>query len=96
MIRRPPRSTRKESSAASDVYKRQANNDIKMRLNGVNGITITEAIDSQEIYDSVDKSHNRYNFGKKCEDILWMRDRPIDRTPTWIENNANIFYNNIF
>ncbi|WP_460366277.1 hypothetical protein, partial [Staphylococcus aureus] len=24
MIRRPPRSTRKESSAASDVYKRQA------------------------------------------------------------------------
>ena len=25
MIRRPPRSTRKESSAASDVYKRQAN-----------------------------------------------------------------------
>ena len=26
MIRRPPRSTRKESSAASDVYKRQALN----------------------------------------------------------------------
>ena len=26
MIRRPPRSTRKESSAASDVYKRQARN----------------------------------------------------------------------
>ena len=25
MIRRPPRSTRKESSAASDVYKRQRN-----------------------------------------------------------------------
>ena len=25
MIRRPPRSTRKESSAASDVYKRQVN-----------------------------------------------------------------------
>ncbi|CZR83267.1 hypothetical protein CDFC105_43990 [Clostridioides difficile] len=26
MMRRPPRSTRKESSAASDVYKRQTNN----------------------------------------------------------------------
>ncbi|WP_460366239.1 hypothetical protein, partial [Staphylococcus aureus] len=26
MIRRPPRSTRKESSAASDVYKRQEQN----------------------------------------------------------------------
>eukprot|EP00826_Nyctotherus_ovalis_P027804 TRINITY_DN2177_c0_g1_i1.p1 TRINITY_DN2177_c0_g1~~TRINITY_DN2177_c0_g1_i1.p1 ORF type:complete len:122 (-),score=29.46 TRINITY_DN2177_c0_g1_i1:22-366(-) len=26
MLRRPPRSTRKESSAASDVYKRQVNN----------------------------------------------------------------------
>ncbi|WP_460366203.1 hypothetical protein, partial [Staphylococcus aureus] len=26
MIRRPPRSTRKESSAASDVYKRQLQN----------------------------------------------------------------------
>ena len=31
MIRRPPRSTRKESSAASDVYKRQDNEvDIAM------------------------------------------------------------------
>ena len=29
MIRRPPRSTRKESSAASDVYKRQIQNDLK-------------------------------------------------------------------
>ena len=28
MIRRPPRSTRKESSAASDVYKRQAMNPV--------------------------------------------------------------------
>ncbi|WP_460366173.1 hypothetical protein, partial [Staphylococcus aureus] len=27
MIRRPPRSTRKESSAASDVYKRQSHLD---------------------------------------------------------------------
>ncbi|WP_460366071.1 hypothetical protein, partial [Staphylococcus aureus] len=30
MIRRPPRSTRKESSAASDVYKRQPHNNIKI------------------------------------------------------------------
>ena len=29
MIRRPPRSTRKESSAASDVYKRQITNSTK-------------------------------------------------------------------
>ncbi|WP_460366137.1 hypothetical protein, partial [Staphylococcus aureus] len=30
MIRRPPRSTRKESSAASDVYKRQNPNQQKI------------------------------------------------------------------
>ena len=35
MIRRPPRSTRKESSAASDVYKRQAYLDMGTEiLNG--------------------------------------------------------------
>ena len=33
MIRRPPRSTRKESSAASDVYKRQADDgETQIRL----------------------------------------------------------------
>ena len=32
MIRRPPRSTRKESSAASDVYKRQAFNEETLKL----------------------------------------------------------------
>ena len=32
MIRRPPRSTRVSSSAASDVYKRQANNKTKRRF----------------------------------------------------------------
>ena len=31
MIRRPPRSTRKESSAASDVYKRQTYNSVISR-----------------------------------------------------------------
>ena len=35
MIRRPPRSTRKESSAASDVYKRQKYNNVPIRV-GVN------------------------------------------------------------
>ena len=34
MIRRPPRSTRKESSAASDVYKRQVQNIDLMNLAG--------------------------------------------------------------
>ncbi|WP_460366103.1 hypothetical protein [Staphylococcus aureus] len=32
MIRRPPRSTRKESSAASDVYKRQVVNSSTFNL----------------------------------------------------------------
>ena len=33
MIRRPPRSTLSSSSAASDVYKRQAQNDLTFKLN---------------------------------------------------------------
>ena len=36
MIRRPPRSTRKESSAASDVYKRQVIVPVKEFLKSVN------------------------------------------------------------
>ena len=41
MIRRPPRSTRKESSAASDVYKRQDNN-LQYLINNVSGVLLAE------------------------------------------------------
>ena len=34
MIRRPPRSTRKESSAASDVYKRQEGSYVNIKTKG--------------------------------------------------------------
>ena len=58
MIRRPPRSTRCESSAASDVYKRQIDSDVMMEnchnnviklpkgklavLNGLDGFIVAE------------------------------------------------------
>ena len=49
MIRRPPRSTRKESSAASDVYKRQreAYNYIQAKQLKCNIITMPEKIINQ-------------------------------------------------
>ena len=47
MIRRPPRSTRKESSAASDVYKRQT-------------IQTVNNVNASEVYKNL---NNRYNNG---------------------------------
>ena len=44
MIRRPPRSTRKESSAASDVYKRQPSN----------GTLFIEGLERNETIEVVD------------------------------------------
>ncbi|GAB5785418.1 hypothetical protein JMUB7526_28730 [Staphylococcus aureus] len=41
MIRRPPRSTRKESSAASDVYKRQG----QERLKEINNICHMDGVE---------------------------------------------------
>ena len=43
MIRRPPRSTRKESSAASDVYKRQVWKGLAILRPGVMGLTVHRA-----------------------------------------------------
>ena len=45
MIRRPPRSTRKESSAASDVYKRQNTNLAPGFFNGANWTQQTQPLD---------------------------------------------------
>ena len=46
MIRRPPRSTRKESSAASDVYKRQSGDIAKNIPHKTKTITNKLAIDA--------------------------------------------------
>ena len=53
MIRRPPRSTRKESSAASDVYKRQGK--FKLPHIGWNEIEIQK--ESKIFKDIKNKSH---------------------------------------
>ena len=56
MIRRPPRSTRKESSAASDVYKRQTGYRInagELNLAGKSGTAQVVDINSREEYDEV-------------------------------------------
>ena len=66
MIRRPPRSTRKESSAASDVYKRQSNNREKdsnkvmkfLQIAGykvipVNPTSINSVIHGEKVYGSL-------------------------------------------
>eukprot|EP00826_Nyctotherus_ovalis_P050747 TRINITY_DN6258_c0_g1_i4.p1 TRINITY_DN6258_c0_g1~~TRINITY_DN6258_c0_g1_i4.p1 ORF type:complete len:128 (+),score=15.84 TRINITY_DN6258_c0_g1_i4:23-385(+) len=58
MIRRPPRSTRKESSAASDVYKRQ--------LYGVNGIRLNKLL--EYLFISV-KQLSKLLFGKALHHI---------------------------
>src|SRR5665811_2417660 len=48
MIRRPPRSTRVRSSAASDVYKRQFHDCLKPQLKGnVTSFAHTEDINTQ-------------------------------------------------
>src|SRR5665811_2073366 len=49
MIRRPPRSTRVRSSAASDVYKRQATG---YRLAGVE-VRVTEAENAASVLDAL-------------------------------------------
>ena len=57
MIRRPPRSTQSRSSAASDVYKRQALEDSIDRLQKKDTVIITrykEKIDSVYVYNYYD------------------------------------------
>ncbi|CZR83255.1 hypothetical protein CDFC105_43975 [Clostridioides difficile] len=56
MIRRPPRSTRKESSAASDVYKRQTFH---------RAIDESNTIDSVKILKDYDKITNILTSGGK-------------------------------
>ena len=51
MIRRPPRSTRKESSAASDVYKRQGLVERTFTLIDLSKIEITEIKDKNLLKD---------------------------------------------
>src|SRR5450756_1167171 len=59
MIRRPPRSTQSRSSAASDVYKRQALDRAAGRANGIAAITpervIREGDPTDQILDVIDK-----------------------------------------
>ena len=47
MIRRPPRSTRKESSAASDVYKRQ----LRTFEGKINGRGTSESPPKEEVFE---------------------------------------------
>ena len=46
MIRRPPRSTRKESSAASDVYKRQAQGPMTVLLKDAIRPNVTQTLEN--------------------------------------------------
>ena len=76
MIRRPPRSTRKESSAASDVYKRQglAWLDSDGKENGewsIIGIKPKKTILSRDI-NNLDKANNPFNNLKNIEKGFWI------------------------
>ena len=67
MIRRPPRSTRKESSAASDVYKRQPL-DIHMEMGVAYGVTNAA---SSIIYAEPSTLHQRISDLEGGESIEW-------------------------
>ena len=67
MIRRPPRSTRKESSAASDVYKRQP----------LSGYLVL----AQELFLNGDEFSEGWNFGPKdedCKPVSWILDKMVE------------------
>src|SRR5665811_2577350 len=65
MIRRPPRSTRVRSSAASDVYKRQGLERLAMYLQGVDSvydIAWNDSVSYGEIFHQAEVEFSTFNF----------------------------------
>ena len=68
MIRRPPRSTRKESSAASDVYKRQIKDGVATVINDTIKVPVSEYTvtkNSDDTYTVAAKSTSKNYTGSK-------------------------------
>ena len=78
MIRRPPRSTLDRSSAASDVYKRQAHHHVV-------GNQATHTIHFHYFYRSADGSGRH---GRRCCCLLYTSPSPRDRTRTRMPSSA--------
>ena len=77
MIRRPPRSTRKESSAASDVYKRQEPNRPIHSIFFGGG---TPSLFSPKALDTlIKKLENTFGLGKDCEITIEANPGTIDK-----------------
>ena len=75
MIRRPPRSTRKESSAASDVYKRQLLNPDDGVIVNTNKNTANRIYHEQraDLYaDNVSKLNDIINWKAGVTRALWI------------------------
>eukprot|EP00826_Nyctotherus_ovalis_P018156 TRINITY_DN15410_c0_g1_i7.p1 TRINITY_DN15410_c0_g1~~TRINITY_DN15410_c0_g1_i7.p1 ORF type:complete len:150 (-),score=43.18 TRINITY_DN15410_c0_g1_i7:98-526(-) len=79
MIRRPPRSTRKESSAASDVYKRQEEDkDLETLITKMSGATITD-LSCPLCGHKLQHRDGRY----KCKGLCYLGLFP--QTKKWVE-----------
>ena len=82
MIRRPPRSTRKESSAASDVYKRQSRHmpKIEEKLNLFKSVIKKPIVPSdEEIRENPPSRSAKLRYVIKKEDFFDFETDILDK-----------------
>ena len=95
MIRRPPRSTRKESSAASDVYKRQLNLYIILAVNFKTkkdtGPRINEQITASEVR-LISSTGKQMGIISIREALIQAEDEGFDLVEVFSEDSVGLFF----